>query len=96
MSNLCRECLTRIDDDREYCSDCDRTARGDFEKLGYEQVINDDTKIMYKNKDEIRSTSIIFWKGWKHISWNNNYDDVMYPKEIQAINKQTEELGWNE
>lgn len=90
MSNLCRECLTRIDDDREYCSDCDRTARGDFEKLGFNLLENG---IRYLEYTDENHWLILFDKIAKIVSFDEHI--LITYSMLQAVNKQCEELGWN-
>ena len=75
------------------------TAKEMFEKLGYE----------YKKTKELYLESILYKKGVKRIMFR--YDKVIIPysnygdyedgtlltlEELQAINKQIEELGWYE
>ena len=107
------------------------TAREMFEKLGYEQRVNDDEQIYYYLKKETYTRSIEFRKfakdfcingmewlandsgEWHTMSENNlfrdefdkycckyghwvsNYFNYIDAKLLQAINKQVEELGWN-
>lgn len=74
-----------------------KTAKEMFEELGYTDVGDDEFKRMYCTVDYSNHRTIIFWKRWKQISINfDNNDDTLYLKELQAINKQVEELGWNE
>lgn len=80
------------------------TAKEMFEKLGYVQDINDGNFISYyrqpkKGCDE----RITFDKtdGGFVVFSPSELDDFedcslyIFPKELQAINKQVEELGWN-
>lgn len=74
-----------------------KTAKEMFEELGYEDVGDDEFKTMYSNGDYTNHRTIIFWKRWKQISINFDENDAtIYFRELQAINKQVEELGWNE
>lgn len=91
MSNLCRECLTRIDDDREYCSDCDKTARGMFEKLGFRIISNTNKYLEYS--DEWGAT-MFFDKVMKYVFFD--FDISLNYSILKTIEKQMEELGWNE
>ena len=70
------------------------SAKEMFEKLGYEYELTEDNVIEYwKNVNGI-NYEIDFDLDIKKLSilWNNN----ITLKELQAINKQVEELGWNE
>lgn len=76
-----------------------------FEELGYEKIVEREYKesesedeaitgfILYRN--EIKNLEISFWNN-RTISKENNYDHESYLtiKELQAINKKCEELGW--
>lgn len=74
------------------------TAKEMFEKLGYEysELLSDDTRIYYEHKNNGNnlhnqpSNFIMFCLDYKVIS--NDCDITL--KELQAINKQVEELGW--
>ena len=65
------------------------SAREMFEKLGYDLLHNIKYQIMYYNS--IYDTYIYFYKTRKHIEITNEITS----EELQAINKQVEELGWN-
>ena len=70
------------------------SAKEMFEKLGYEYELTEDNVIEYwKNVNGI-NYEIDFDLDIKKLSilWNNN----ITLKELQAINKQVEELGWTE
>lgn len=70
-----------------------------FEKLDYEysELLSDDTRIYYEHKNNDNnlynqpSNFIMFDLDYKVIS--SDCDITL--KELQAINKQVEELGWN-
>ena len=70
------------------------TAKEMFEELGYEysKLLSDDERIYYehKNNNNQPSNFISFDLDYKSIS--NDYDITL--QELQAINKQIEELGW--
>lgn len=77
------------------------SAREMFEKLEYKQVENNANYISYKyelsNCSYIYST-IRFYLPQQVIEFYYN-DDILNSiavEELQAINKQVEELGWNE
>ena len=71
-------------------------ARGMFDELGYEysKLLSDDGRIYYEHKNNNNQSSnfIMFDLEYKVIS---NDCDITF-KELQAINKQIEELHWNE
>lgn len=65
------------------------SAKDMFKKLGYKQTNNDNYSICYSNEEE--NFYIYFYKYWKKI-------EVLHDitiQELKAINKQVEELGWN-
>ena len=72
------------------------SAKEMFEKLGYEysKLLSDDGRIYYEHKRNNNQPSnfIMFDLNYKIIS---NDCDITF-KELQAINKQIEELRWNE
>ena len=72
-----------------------KSAKEMFEELGYECVMDDKTKVMYVIKEIPYCSFFIFWKNCKNISHKKMSDDTLYLQELQAINKQVEELGWN-
>jgi hypothetical protein len=77
------------------------TAKKMFEELGYEQdFINKNSN--YKTlryKDDICFTTIHFYYGNRSVSINNlkpkNYN-AEFKKMYKAIQKQIEELGWQQ
>lgn len=74
-----------------------KSAKELFEELGYEQKINDKNVLMYvRDLPEDYLISVIFWLGWERINIRNNYDEELSMKLLKAINKQVEELGWND
>lgn len=74
------------------------SAKEMFEKLGYELKKSDDREIWYLNKNTIPvETNITFLVQDKYFCIYKK--DICNPcinnKELQAINKQVEELEWN-
>ena len=71
-----------------------KSAREMFEELGYEQEIKNNV-IYYLKEIHIPKSKIIhsinFINDKKEVFVSKNLD----VKELQAINKQVEELGWN-
>ena len=77
------------------------SAKEMFEKLGYEEIkLTDDglvalyEKIIFGDRQSIyfypeKSVRIIFHSG------ERIYPPIIDSRELQAINKQVEELGWN-
>lgn len=65
------------------------SAKEMFEKLRYKQTNNDNYLTCYSNEEE--NYYIYFYNYWKKIEVL--HDITM--KELQAINKQIEELGWD-
>ena len=82
-------------------------AREMFEKLGYEQRVNNESHIVYmkyeyldfnKSKEYIiefhnKDKSLEKFSEYTHIHLIGS--ETIKIKELQAINKQIEELGWN-
>lgn len=70
------------------------TAKEIFEKLGYKKICDDANYIIY-NCGEV--FEIRFYKPQQNFSVY--YEEEIYNtidiEELQAINKQIEELGWN-
>ena len=66
-----------------------------FEQLGYEKNSDDEYSIEYRKISDDDLFEINFWKKDKTIS-KNYYREMGYitRKELQAINKKVEELGW--
>lgn len=67
-----------------------------FEELGYKKVEDTDKNIEYRKVENEDLFEINFWKEDKTVS-KNYYRDIGYItlKELQAINKKVEELGWS-
>lgn len=73
-------------------------AKDMFEKLGYELKKSDDREIWYLNKNTIPvETNITFLVQDKYfcIYKKDMCNPCINLEELQAINKQVEELGWN-
>ena len=68
-----------------------------FEELGYEKVSDDKYSFEYRKILDDDLFEINFWKEDKTIS-KNYYREMGYitTKELQAINKKVEELGWKQ
>lgn len=71
------------------------TARELFKELGYDLVSQDSTIIRYqKNYDRIEfylsERTLGAYDDWYY---EKPYNEIT-PKELKAINKQVEELGW--
>lgn len=72
------------------------TAKEMFEQLGY-KLIDKKDKLIYEN--DYTEQKITIYKNDKKIIfeliWLNDNDYYVFTlKELQAINKQVEELGW--
>ena len=75
------------------------SAKEMFEKLGYEDITNQysydkDYKAVYVNKTYIPHVHIMFEKCGTNRVIDNEI--VITMPLLKAINKQIEELGWNE
>ena len=74
------------------------SAKEMFGALGYEQDLNNSYNIGYfKRVTELRIRTITFIKDYKYMTFidsDNNCSITL--QELQAINKQIEELGWLE
>lgn len=71
-------------------------AKEMFEKLGY-RCIKSDRSIWYINDSDVENYgSIEFWLFDCTFEETGNYGDplMVNVKELEAINKQCEELGW--
>lgn len=77
-----------------------KTAKEMFEELGYERRFYGEDIISYENKKDWRiDKNIDFYLEDKiiecfQISVAGRLELSMTPQELQAINKQVEELGW--
>lgn len=68
------------------------SAKEMFEKLGYE-YIEYICRIAYYKKVGNYDIEINFWVDSQEYTIENKY--ILSYEEVQAINKQIEELGWN-
>ena len=74
-------------------------AKEMFEKLGYKQTDNLPTYIEYLKQGNTKITEITFDIEEKRIikqDFNTGFAYYIKYDELQAINKQVEELGWYE
>lgn len=75
-------------------------AKEMFEKLGYELIQDDMNWLIYScNKDDWFAFNVEFNKKNYEINITGKYPSngkVIHLTELKAINKQIEELGWNE
>lgn len=71
------------------------TAKDMFEKLGYKLMQNDVNYLIYNFEDAFE---IRFYKPQQQIEicYENLFYGTLNLEELQAINKQVEELGWND
>lgn len=71
------------------------SAKEQFEELGYELVCNDDNYIIYKF--DMGVMYIKFYKPQQYIEieYTDRIPNTIDLDELKAINKQVEELGWN-
>lgn len=73
-------------------------ARTRFKKIGYPIFEESEDEIVYLKDDSLESEFIIFFKKWKSFlkgdgkEKSNTLEIDM--QELNAINKQVEELGW--
>ena len=70
------------------------TAREMFIDVNMKKVYEDDRILRYEDF-LTREFYVIFYKKEKMFEAFTNYDCVITIRELQAINKQIEELGWN-
>lgn len=72
------------------------TAKEMFEKLGYEIVTNNSRRIKYADKDTRLDKEIEFNLIKKAFRKGDSdyFSYFITLKELKAINKQVEELGW--
>lgn len=68
------------------------SAKEMFEKLGYEYVRETSYRFLYRKRN-YGDTQVTFWEDTKEYVIESKYRISFV--EIQAINKQVEELGWN-
>lgn len=71
-----------------------KTAKEMFEEYGYLFIIEDEENIIYVDEEDIKinfdKICKTFYKSTYH-----KYAKEICMEELQAINKQIEELGWN-
>ena len=73
-----------------------KTAKEMFEELGYEQIKSNDEFIEYeKNGRNISFELETHTFSGVHV-WLDCQAILIDMQELQAINKQVEEMGWNE
>lgn len=75
-----------------------KSAKELFEELGYKLIENDKEEIEYKKELEFNNYFIGFWRYSKKFFKTDSCDlaiDITLD-ELKAINKQIEELNWNE
>ena len=74
------------------------TAKEMFEKLGYELFIMSNNEICYMSKNHEYYISFYLDDKVIQCSENDAYNTsiAISIEELQAINKQVQELGWNE
>lgn len=72
-----------------------KTAKELFEELGYKIVRDDDEFIKYESVSN-EDLYIVFYKTYKVILGEPTYDYFCDMDLLKAINKQIEELKWNE
>lgn len=80
------------------------TAKEMFKKLGYKEKFDNLRYLVYEKVYKERIVAIHFDKKYKKVSkfkiglsiyYQERRDVEISLKELQAINKQVEELGWN-
>lgn len=69
------------------------SAKEMFEELGFELISNKNYMIQYYNKEE--DNEYLFHTINKWVEVPKGAYDVIDLKTLKAINKQAEELGWN-
>lgn len=72
------------------------TAKEMFEKLGYKIITNDNQLLTYRKEFALGGEQeFIFHKKDDGVYFESTFRfDFLSYKELQAINKQVEELGW--
>lgn len=87
-----KNCKITINDEGIAVSEKEKTADELFKELGYEIWTNDKGTVFYKGENK----NIIFDKYAKEICLSDKTElgvDITM-KELQAINKKCQELGW--
>lgn len=82
-----------------------KSAKEMFEDLGYKQVQKDENSVRYEGKPTMIGAYEFYIEIWKREELNDflvrkasvqkEFVSNIWGKELQAINKQVEELGWN-
>ena len=89
-----KNCKITINDEEIAVSKKEKTADELFKELGYEKIRNNKDFEVYKKNDY---NIIDFERDDKRVYKSARYDttsDGITMKELQAINKKVEELGW--
>lgn len=81
------------------------TAKEMFEKLGYKQVKKSENSVRYEGQPTMIGAYEFYIEIWKREELDDflvrkatilkEYVSNIWGEELQAINKQVEELGWN-
>lgn len=81
------------------------TAKEMFEKLGYKQVKKSENSVRYEGQPTMIGAYEFYIEMWKReelddflvrkATISKEYVSNIWGEELQAINKQVEELGWN-
>lgn len=81
------------------------TAKEMFEKLGYKQVKKSENSVRYEGQPTMIGVYEFYIEIWKREEMDDflvrkatiqkEYVSNIWGEELQAINKQIEELGWN-
>ena len=89
-----KNCKITINDEVISVSEKEKTADELFEELGYEKIRNNKDFEVYRKNDY---NIIDFERNDKRVYKSARYDttsDGITMKELQAINKKCQELGW--
>ncbi len=81
------------------------TAKEMFEELGYKQIEKAENSVRYEGQPTMIGAYVFYIEIWKREEMDDflirkatihrEYVSNIFGKELQAINKQVEELGWN-
>lgn len=81
------------------------TAKEMFEKLGYKQVKKSENSVRFEGQPTMIGAYEFYIEIWKReelddflvrkATISKEYVSNIWGEELQAINKQVEELGWN-
>ena len=82
-----------------------KSAKEMFEDLGYKQVQKGENSVRYEGKPTMMGAYEFYIEIWKREELNDflvrkasvqkEFVSNIWGKELQAINKQVEELGWS-